>query len=309
MSLAVAGTAFASNAPIYTTAGVNAVSGWYAFSPNEVDFTHITSYIGNDGTSRIEQFPADTALAGTPQGTALTAGQQPSGAAGLGLCDRGTGQAAQVGVVNIGGGLMDVVAAAGTFTSPALSNSDLCENGLLGANGSTATYETVLLSNVPVNDTVNVQELYDPNNTYNFDGSRAQGSVTFAATDLMHNTHSNVLNDAGAGFSGMATDEADVGAVANTAPATALSLPVPAPDSNVNLLVRFAHVKVSANAVGGGHHETRSNSSFQGGAAWSVTPVASSSTGDAAGALYEDPSVFFNDHFSEFVGPGIVIPA
>jgi hypothetical protein len=129
-----AGVANAAPSPIvtYTTAGANAVTGYFAHGTNsDLSFTDINSYVGSSG---------DGSLANLPLAT-VTGSVHIPGGAGLELCDRTTGQAAQVADVYIGSNLMDVVAATGNMGA-ALANGDSCENGVVnptGLNGTTST--------------------------------------------------------------------------------------------------------------------------------------------------------------------------
>lgn len=317
--LAVAGTAHAANSPVtYTSAGVNAAAGWYGFSPDEVDFTHIETYIGSSGDGSLGSLPADTGLVGLAAGATVTT--NPAGGVGEALCDRdgnGEGSAAQVGEVNLGNGTLDVVEALGTFGHTALNSSgDVCDNGLLGeATGSTAVVLKVLLTGVKADDTVQAGVLYDIKDAYSYNGHHAgAGDVTFYATDLDSNASNYDIISVPAHLGhGIITDEADAGVVADTASAPEIFEAVPAPNGGAlessapNELVRFAHVKVNANSVVTGGHEVEG--SFQSNAAWSTYPVAATTDGTSGGQLYLDPSVFSADNFRVDGGTGIISPA
>jgi hypothetical protein len=315
----------AAPAVIYTDAGVNATAGWEAYSPDLVNFTHIESYIGSSGDSSWESLPVaaittsplNTIASSTMPGNGKIAGTNPiTGGVGIQLCDRSSGAAAQIGVVNVGGGLFDVVEALGTFGSHANNSSgDVCDNGLLGDahNGSTAVLLKVLLTGVKANDTVQAGILYDLHDAYHFGPHHAgAGDVTFYATDLSNSTDSNYdilpVHTYLAGL--IVTNEADAGVVADTATSVALGPPVPAPNggplesSAPNELVRFAHVKVNGNSTVTGGHEVEG--AFQSSAAWSVTPVAATTDGLPTGQIYLKPTAFAADNFAVEGGTGIV---
>lgn len=376
-------TANASVGPAeFSSTGSQSISGYFAHAlNNSVSFTHITSYAGSDGSHTIEQLPVTTSV--TPGSANIL------GAAGIGLCNQSTGAAAQVGLVYVGGGLVDVVYGTGNFKAPVVNNSDLCQNGIVnptGLNGSpttttvlsftttagknwlvpispgvapaigtkvTVTHTTpnipafdttyfvvaptggapagsfalattpggtpitapiatngtlrwvtlggnigdsfgVLKANIPDNDTVSLDILYDSHSAYTFKGHHhAAGTVTFSATDLSSNP--GVSYQASTTAPGKSFTEADTGAIANDQNVTALPGTFPFPDSNTNLLERFAHVSLAGNPVGGGKAV---EGSLQANANWTAFPVVSS----AHGFDYESPSVFSDDHFSELVG-------
>lgn len=133
-ALALGGTAGAAPVVQYTSAGTNAVAGYFA-NADEVDFTHIDAYIGSDGAHTIAQLPVST----------VTGTISIKGGAGDALCNRtpgsapGDGYAAQIGDVYVGGGLMDVVYATGQFTGTPKNNSNPCENGVVNPTGVNGT--------------------------------------------------------------------------------------------------------------------------------------------------------------------------
>jgi hypothetical protein len=130
-AIAGAASAHASVGPVQYTptgGGANSISGYYAHAINNgIDFSHITSYAGSDGQHTIEQLPVSTI--GSPVAI--------NGAAGIGLCNQQTGEAAQVGLVYAGGGLMDVVDATGYLVSG--YNGDLCQGGIVNPSGLNST--------------------------------------------------------------------------------------------------------------------------------------------------------------------------
>jgi hypothetical protein len=123
--LAAAASASASVGPVqYTPAGADSISGYYAHAENDsINFTHLASRVGGDGQHSIEQLPVSS----------VTGTVSIGGAAGIGLCNQGTGQAAQIGLVYVGGGLMDVVDATGYLAAG--NNSDLCQGGIVNPSG------------------------------------------------------------------------------------------------------------------------------------------------------------------------------
>jgi hypothetical protein len=133
----VAANASVLNTPEYTTAGVNSIAGWYGTANNGVAPTHLSAYLGSSGNS---------SLSNLPQATFNTDGSIATvpGGLGMALCDATTGEAVQVGDVNIGGGKMDVVAASGQFGT-AVNNNDRCQNGVVNptATNGTGTVGTV----------------------------------------------------------------------------------------------------------------------------------------------------------------------
>lgn len=327
-ALVASSSAYASQGPVtYTSTtanGGNAVAGWDAFAPGTFNLTHTETYIGSSGDSSWENLPVDAALAGASVGHVLTTAQQPQGGIGEALCDRNTGsqgEAAQLGVVNTGGGLFDVVEALGEFGSHALNSSgDVCDNGILGAaTGSHAFIIKVLLTGVHANDTVQAGILYDSRENYTFGGHlKVKGDITWYATDLSNSADTNSDSLGGAaifppGSQPLLTNEADEGVVSDSAGTVALTgVSVPAPNGNgltssaPNELARFAHVKLSANSTVLGGHTVSGAGSFQAsGVPWNVNPVASTSDGTATGILKLDPSQFAEDNF--YVAGGIAL--
>jgi hypothetical protein len=140
----VAANASVLNTPEYTTAGVNSIAGWYGTANNGVAPTHLSAYLGSSGNS---------SLSNLPQAVVDSTGKITSvpGGLGMALCDATTGEAVQVGDVNIGGGKMDVVAASGDFGT-AINNNDRCQNGVVNPTASTGSHtvsETVAFSYAP----------------------------------------------------------------------------------------------------------------------------------------------------------------
>lgn len=311
-----AGAAHAATPVTYTSAGANAAAGWYAFSPDQVNFTHIESYIGSSGDSSLGSLPADPSLIGVAAGQSVPS--NPTGGVGLALCDRKSGAAAQLGEVNLGNGTLDVVEALGTFGSTALNTGgDVCDNGLLGnAQGSTAIYLKVLLTGVKLDDTVQGGILYDLKDSYTYNHHHAgAGFATFYATDLTTtSTNYDIIDLPSYLGHGVLTDEADAGVVADTTSAEALTSSVPAPNNSAtkssapNELVRFAHVKVNGNSVVTGGSETEGAFETPVNGAWSDYAVAATQDGQAGSPLYLVGSQFFDDNFYAAGGTGIITP-
>lgn len=325
----------------------NSVAGWSAFSASEVNFTHIESYIGSAGNSSWENLPVVPGAGSWTVGKTFTdltpdGNRDPiTGGAGLQLCDRNVGgsgnlgEAAQIGVVNVGGGNFDVVEALGAFNPFSLPNAALnssgnvCDNGVLGsAPGSVALIVKVLLTGIRANDTVQAGILYDPHSHYTFGGKIVQkGYITFYATDLSNLGLTNqdflgggvvfaqdvTIDGHTCHFNPLLTNEADAGVVSDTTLSPSISgTPVPAPNGGSlewnapNELVRFAHTKASANSTVIGGHETAGAGAFYNVPAWTAYPVASTSDGTPAGMLKLDPQKFAADNFAVEGGLGLI---
>ena len=319
--LATASSAHASQGPtIYTSTaanGGNSVAGWSAFQGGTFTLTHIEAYEGSSGHSEWENLPVDSALAGQPVGHVLTAAEQPTGGLGVGLCDRNTGslgEAAQLGIVNVGGGLFDEVEGIGIFGTHALNSSgDVCDNGVIGdtaANGSHAFIVKVLLTGIHANDTVQAGIAYNARQNYTFGGHVvAKGFISFYATDLVNpvDTNEDFLGGGTVLPYPFQTNEADVGVVSLTTGSVPLpgdSL-VPAANGGIlesvapNEFARFAHVKLSANSTIIGHHMVSGAGAFEAaGVPWNVYPVASTSDGTPGGILKMEPQQFAADNFA-----------
>lgn len=354
--IGVGGNAMAGTGPVtYTSTTLehgNSVAGWSAFSASEVNFTHIESYIGSSGDSSWENLPVVTGGSSWTVGKTFTdlspnGNIDPiTGGVGLQLCDRNVGgsgnlgEAAQIGVVNVGGGNFDVVEALGAFNPFSLPNAALnssgnvCDNGVLGsAPGSIALIVKVLLTGIRANDTVQAGILYDPHSHYTFGGRIVQkGYITFYATDLSNLglTNQDFLGggvvfaqdvpcrnsndvEVTCHFNPLLTNEADAGVVSDTTLSPSISgTPVPAPNGGSlesaapNELVRFAHTKASANSTVIGGHETAGAGAFYNVPAWTAYPVASTSDGTPAGMLKLDPQWFAADNFAVEGGLGLI---
>jgi hypothetical protein len=327
-ALTLSGGAQAAVGPtIYTSTvanGGNSVAGWSAFAPGTFTLTHIEAYQGSSGHSEWENLPVDAALASAHVGQTLSLPtQQPQGGIGMALCDRNTGglgEAAQLGIINVGGGLFDEVEGLGAFGTTVLNSSgDVCDNGILGAApGSHAFVIRVLLTGIRANDTVQGGIAYNAKQNYTFGGHVvAKGDITFYATDLSNPTDTNEDFLGGGTFlpQPLVTNEADVGVVSDTA--ASIPLPggslIPAPNGGSlesvapNEFARFAHVKLSANSTVIGHHTVSGAGAFEAaGVPWNVYPVASTSDGTAGGILKMIPQQFAADNFADEGGIGLV---
>jgi hypothetical protein len=294
-AFALGGVAHASVNPSfsYTAKSAAAVSGYFAHgSSSAVNFTHITSYVGNDGSANQEQ------LAVTPA-AGLVAGDHISGianAVGIGLCNQSLGTDAQLGEVYIGNGLMDIVDGAGQLTTPV--NGDKCQSGILGSAG------TIVLAGVPVNDTVQLDVLYDYAHAYTYRGRHhAAGTITFSATDLSANAGVTAQGTALPMQHNVIFNEGDAGSVADAGSVIPLSGVPPFTDvkNSPDLLATFAHVALNGNVTGGAEVQ----GSIQNSSAWNAFGVAATKTGMAptgGNPVYLGPTTFFDDHFKVYIG-------
>lgn len=311
----------------YTNASVAEVAGYEAVS-NQGDlfqFTHLEANTGVNSAG-VAKLPAVAASTFPNQGGAeddtthvLTNLQRTAilGGGGIELCSTDVANSndavtAEIGLVNIGSGKMDVIAAAGAFNTAFFANGDKCENGL--ATKGFISAGVLLLSNVPINHAVNVGLLYTKGGSgyqYTHNGHshhQAGGTATAYATDDMASTFTSFYTVPGVP-AGINFNDASAGVVADNATSTALSEPIPDPStaSTPNRLFTFAHVKVNGNSEVSGTHEIEG--AFQTGAAWSVYPVANTSDGTATGLLFLNPHQFFDDHFDVDAGSTVITPA
>jgi hypothetical protein len=292
MALAAGGAAAAPAAragisPVikYTVKGSSAqgaVAGYFAQTSGlqrPVGFTDEVSYLGNDGQRNQEKFAVNTTSDVTNGG-------------GIGLCDPNTHVAVQEGDTYIGGGLMDVVFGAGTF-GPAINNGDPCENGIVNP------FSTALLENIPVDDTVLVNILYDGHHAHN--GCHA-GQVLFLAQDLSAASplvRSNCIwLPRGTVFT-----EADAGVTADAVDLSALPGGVPQPNIRRSPygLMTWAHALLSGNYLDG---PGTVHGSFWNSSLWTAYTVAATSNGFAppAGTLLIAPGVVNDDSFRVYEG-------
>lgn len=293
-ALAVAaGTASAAVNPnfSYTTKGAAAVAGYFAHGTNpNLRFSHITAYAGNDGQANQEQLAVTDVTSGNVAGDLLTI----SNAVGVGLCNQSGGAAAQLGETYIGNGLVDVVYATGHITGSA--NGDHCQGGIIG------TQAKILMANVPVNNTVSLDILYDGSHAYTFRGHRhAAGDVTFSATDL--HAAPGVAVQASTHSPGIIFNEGDAGTIADAQTVTPLPGTLPYADvfRSPNLLATFAHVSLNGNVVGG----SEVMGSIQNTSAWNAFGVAATKNGGAPTAgnpVYLGFTPFKSDHFKLYIG-------
>jgi len=303
--LAGAASAGVSGHVYYTPKGATAVAGYEASALGDY-FTHQYAYTGSNGAT-LGQLDATAPNADGSLGNtaAFPLAAHVDNGVGIGLCDQNTGDAAQLGIVNIGGGLKDVVWATGVFHSPAADGTDICHNGVVStfvnAGPYTAASTTgILIAGVPIQNTVTVDILSDQHHAHN---GCAAGTILFSAVNLgdpaaVHN--SPCITAPG----GTATvfNEADQGSVADNTAVAPLTGTVPLPDGVTNSLAVFAHDTLSANTPHGTAH-----GSFQADPAWNVFAVASTNNGLAppAGSLLLAPSVFRNDHDTLLIGGAV----
>lgn len=266
----------ASGPPQYTAkSATTAVSGYFA-SAFGVYFTHVTSYIGSDGNSIAQLNPGAT------------------NGAGVGLCDQTTGEAAQAGDVLTSPTTVNVDYSTGVFGAP-VSNGNPCQNGDVNPGGA-----SVLLANVPVGHTTEVDILFDQHHPHN---GCVAGQVKFLAMDI--SAHNGVTRESPCVTlpPGTVFNEGDAGVTADDTAVAPLPLQaVPQADTEPNMLVRFAHVKLNGNSP---HGEVMG--SIQNNGAWTAFPVGSTVSGltPPGGSLLLAPGVFASDHFIVKVGGAI----
>lgn len=267
-----------------TVSAPDSASGWRAES-SDYYMTHAETYIGGDGNNTIERLPAVLNNATDfPSGNAV--GEPVSGVTGgvgIGLCSSTTGIAGQVGVINLGNGFEDVIAGSGKFLSTATNNSDEdpCFNGLVDNTAVSTPFAPakVLLANVPDNTTVQLEIEYDPHvTTFLHGGFLAIASLIHGGIPVGTVQRQITFGSAGA----INFNEADYGTIANTSLSVALGgVAVPAPNvDGPDFLVRFAHMSLTANPLGGGKSVTSGSLSgspkqIQSIPQWGMTPVAS----------------------------------
>lgn len=303
--LVVAGSAHASVGPAaWTAKSNNSASGWRAESSNYY-MTHGESFIGGDGNGTIGRLPATSPPTNNVFGAPFPAA---TGGVGIGLCSSSSGIAGQVGVVNLGNGLEDVVAGSGRFSASATNNSDNdpCFNGLVDDPTVSTPFAParILLANVPVNTTVQLEIEYDPHVTKFLHGgflaiaSIVRGDVATATKQLQI-----TFGSAGA----INFNEADYGTVANTSLSVALGgFSAPAVNQDgPDFLVRFAHMSLTANPLSG--HGSVTSGSLSGSPKqiqdipqWGMTPVASTLNAQPAAGngnnLFLDPTSIVSDN-------------
>lgn len=303
------GTAHASVGPAAWTAKgsgatPNSASGWRAESSNYY-MTHGESYIGGDGNNTVERLPVVAAPVPNVVGAPVPSA---SGGVGIGLCSSSTGIAGQVGVVNLGNGFEDIIAGSGRFKSAATNNSDHdpCFNGLVDDPVVSTPFAParVLIPNVPVNTTVQLEIEYDPHVTkFLHGGFLAIASLIHGGIAVGTEQRQITFGSAGA----VNFNEADYGTVANTSLSVALGgFTVPAVNADSpSFLVRFAHMSLTANPLGGGPSVTSGSLSgspkqIQAIPQWGMTPVASTLNAQPAAGngsnLFLDPTSIVSDN-------------
>ena len=281
----------------WTQKGAGAVAGVFAHAPNSgVDFTDLTTYIGNDGGSDQEQLQAATSfgIGGNVAGGTVTGVVNGLGGA---LCDQDSTFAAQLGQVYVGGDLVDIVWATGYMGSP-LNNGDPCQNGLASSSA------TILMANVPVNSTVQVQVLYDATHAYTFRGRHhSAGTITFSGTDLS-DTPGTTVQDFTRAPRGTEFTEADMGAVADTTLVSPLAGTVPFPDVKGSpvLLGTFAHLQLNGNFADGSGEAHGSGWNNPNLTTFDVAATKNGGPPSAGNPVYLGPGVVKSDHDRIYVG-------
>jgi hypothetical protein len=303
-AVAASGTAHAAT-PVVDTTGV---IGYQAVqNGNQTYYTDETSLFGlGDPQYSVNdpQLPVNAKVAAELNGLSdsATASWTPfSGGAGvtvraarLGLCggvkSYDHGRTVQLAIVPVTTRTYDVVAIAGEF---APSSGNACLDPTLPVG-----LAHLVLRNISDDDTMLLQLLFDGRDAHNGTGA---GHASFYASDLSHPT-SNQVNTSFQVFSKAGSEfyEADDGVLGVTGGTPTSALPGPVlPDSAApDMVVREAHVGLDGNTIGGS--EVRGT--LQSDAAWTAVPDA---TENSEGIDIGSVSVFSNDHYSNFVAPGV----
>jgi hypothetical protein len=221
------------------------IAGWYATANNANDFpTHLSATLGSDGQPTLGNLAKSTVTTTgvTTPGGALRVSSASTILAGegMGLVNSDNGLGVEVGIVNLGNGLMDVVAGEGTLTTP----TPFGFAGLVGANDA-----YVLLANQPIAESVDV----DLQMTHGYSNGPVGDVIASARVAHNGNWHRQSL-----GFTPVVLDEVQSGVINGSQPSVALNVTpsqVPLPNTSrtsvPNELGRLAHVDVSANVRGG----------------------------------------------------------
>lgn len=247
----------------YTQVSAHQASGYFASAAG--GFTHVEGWIGSNASSSLENLQAGDGL-------------------GYGLCDQGSGQAIQAGVIRESATQIRVSYGIGVFSLAGHS----CFNGLV------STPVPLWDAAVGDHDTIDVQVLFDAHRSFRNNGTACRpGQALVEARDVTSDpgtwhksgciSVSGPLNEAALGRP--VFDEADAGVVADT---QHMSAPA------VNYLATFAHVGLTSAA---GHH-----GSFQADAAWAVYRVVGTTNGLSFGTHLLVPQPFANDHFDMVSG-------
>lgn len=278
-----------------TATSQQTIAGWYATANNANVFpTHLSATLGSDGAPTLENLAKSTIVSSfmtangdikvNPSGSTILAGE------GMGLVNSDHGQAVEVGIVNIGNGLMDVVAGEGFLNTQTP----------FGFAGLTGVHDAwVLLANQPVTESVDVDILLPSGYSHGIVGS------VIASARVAHNGnwHRETL-----GFGPVLLDEVQSGIINGSQPSVALNVtPSQIPLANTsrtsvpNELGRLAHVDVSADVLGG--HEFH-GASATGGAPISTStaftgfPVYTYSAVTAGEAIDLAPTAWASDNFA-----------
>ena len=221
------------------------IAGWYATANDANVFpTHLSATLGSDGAATLSNLAQSDIHAGP--GPVYTAGDIRVGSGstikageGMGLVNSDNGEAVEVGIVNLGNGLMDVVAGQGTLTTHT-------PFGFAGLTGASNAY--VLLNKLPITASVDV----DLQMIHGY--SHGPASAMIASARIAHNGNWHREN---LGFAPVLLDEVQSGIINGSQPSVALNVtPSQIPLANTsrthvaNELGRLAHVDVSANVLG-----------------------------------------------------------
>ena len=305
--LALGGAASASTGAEYTNASVNPVAGYLVQSGPTANVTQVSTWVGSGDSHSLAALPEST-----------------SNGFGTEVCNSATGEAIQVGIVHTGANTMDVDYAVGNLGKKyiggiltsvgAESNANVCQNGVLAnfdvtgptklvgaSEGIPATASgpdtqgvpAILMSGIPINDTVSVELTYDNGKAHDYRGNKSHiGDWVVTASvvpDGEYTTYAGGLTEQTAWVvpgSGK-FDDAGFGTEANFAQALS-----PLSDGSVYLGSQ-AHMRLEYNSVGSADY-TLGNVPAE------LIAVSSTSNGDApgdGGTTYIAPTAIHNDGF------------
>jgi hypothetical protein len=228
------------------------IAGWYATANDATVFpTHLSATLGSDGQPTLSNL------------TPWDGSSKINAAEGIGIGNSNTGVFAEVGLVNVGHGLMDVVADEGLLSA---ANGDTQTS--FGWVGLVNSRPQILLADQPITESVDVDLVL----SHTFSFGPVSGLTASARIAHYGNWHRAFLNF---GEGPQLMDEVQSGIVNGNQPSVALSVtPSQIPLANTsrtgvpNELGRLAHVDVSANVRGG--HE------FRGASATGGAPISTS---------------------------------
>ena len=291
----------------------NGVVGYSAVeNGNEAYFTHQVSQFGlGDPQYSVNdpKIPVNPFLAGVLNSLHVDQWSRfslPPGlnvaAARVGFCGgtRQYGPGANAGttiqelIIPVSATRYDVLAVEGQFPA---NGGNVCLSSELPTG-----YAALVLKNIPLSDTVQLQLLFDGAHPHN--GTHA-GDATFIATDLSEPTSQQVNTNDNSGpgrvftrTGGSQFYEAENGIIGATGSATQSLAATILPDSRFpNLATVEAHVLLNANVING--HEVQAT--LQSNADWDAVADVTQVNGVIDGA----PGVFKSDHFDTFTAPGV----